>query len=176
MSIIEQVASNSITDLKISQDPDEALGKKKVGEFLDALGSNTSIETLKLDGDFIGCLRQDKRSALIKAIGDLPNLKEVHLGEACMLADDVASILTKGKNIVSMSLTAVVLQGEQSSLDACELAVYTHPTLKQFDLKDSSTAIAELSLDKLQEAGKKAANTPVAGGAKIINMTSAQTA
>lgn len=175
MSIIEQVQSNSITDLTISQDPDEALGKKKAGEFMEALASNTSIETLRLDGDFIGCLRQDARSSLVKAIGNLPNLKECHLGDACLLADDVASILTNGKKLVSMSLTAIVLQGEQKSLDACEVAIYAHPALKQFDLNNTTTAISDLSLDKLHEAGKKTVSS-IAGGVKVLNMTSAQTA
>ena len=177
MSIIEEVKSNSITDLEISQDPDEALGKKKAGDFMDALGSNTSIETITLDGDFIGCLRQDKRRELVKAIGQLPNLKECHLGDACLLADDVASILNNATKLVSMSLTSIVLQGEQSSLDKIEAAVYQHGSLKQFDLNESSTAISDLSLENLHLAGKKAtSSTPVAGGVKVINKQTAQTA
>ncbi len=135
-----------------------------------------SIETVKLDKDFVGCLRHDDRSELLKTLGKIPSLKEVHLGDACLLVKDITTILVEAKGLVSFSLTTVVLQGDGACMDACELAVCQHPCLKQFELIDCSTAIKDLSIDSLQTAAKKTCSGIATGGSATLNATSAKTA
>jgi hypothetical protein len=173
MTLLAKIQGNDITDLRISEDPDEVFDH--VTSFLDAMESNTSIETVKFDKDFIGCLRHDDRSDLLNALSKIPSLKEVHLGDACLLVKDITNILVEAKGLVSFSLNTVVLQGDAASLDACELAVCQHPCLKQFELINCTTAIRDLSIDSLQTAAKKTC-TGIAGGAATLNATSAKTA
>eukprot|EP00539_Tryblionella_compressa_P019753 CAMPEP_0178866316 /NCGR_PEP_ID=MMETSP0747-20121128/4882_1 /TAXON_ID=913974 /ORGANISM="Nitzschia punctata, Strain CCMP561" /LENGTH=173 /DNA_ID=CAMNT_0020533169 /DNA_START=10 /DNA_END=531 /DNA_ORIENTATION=+ len=173
MSILEQIQSNTITNLHLSTDPDEEFDR--VSSFIDAIGSNTSIETVKFDEDFVGCFRHDDRSDLLKALSKIPSLKEVHLADACLLVKDITEILVQAKGLVSFSLKDVVLQGDDKTLKACELAIHQHPCLKKFDLTDCTTAIKDLSVDGLQVASSKSC-TGIAGGPQALNATGAKTA
>jgi Ran GTPase-activating protein (RanGAP) involved in mRNA processing and transport len=175
MGIFEQIKDNSITELTLSVPTDEIADD--VHEFFKALGENKSIETVKLNEDFIGDLRQDTRIELLQALGSVPTLKEVHLADGLLMITGITKMVTDAKSLKVLSLKDVVLQGTSEHFTAAEAALYQHPCLKEFELIDCVSAMKDVSLGALEKAGQKFST---GGGATSIepvhNAQSAKTA
>jgi hypothetical protein len=56
-------------------------------------------------------------------------------------------------------LKNIVLQGVSLDFDICEAALKQHGSLKQFEMEDCIAAMEDISLEKLQQAGKRKAST-----------------
>jgi hypothetical protein len=161
MSIVSQVESNEITDLTLTDIPKACLEKgQKIDALIQALQHNTSIGVVHLKEDFLACVRADMRSQLIKAIGKVPTIRQVYLGDSLVLVPDLTELLTNAKSLTVLNLQAVCLQGPPEYFDEFEKAIRTHPALKTFDMKDCMTANQSIDIDKLQnvaDAGRKPA-------------------
>ena len=153
MSTLEQIQNNEVVDLHITAAADDVFDK--LNDFLDALEQNTSIESIKLEQDFIGDLRNDARSKLLYSLGQVKNLKEVTLGDGLLQINDVTKMIQNAKSLRALHLRDMVLQGIESDFDACESALYQHGSMKEFEMVDCSPAISSVSIDKLTKAGQK---------------------
>jgi hypothetical protein len=173
MSILEKIQANEITNLRISDADDDLLDNSH--KLIEALKNNTSIVSVRFDADFLGCLRNDARSKLAKAIGKIPSLQEVHLEDALLMVMDIADMLEQAKSLRVLKLNNLVLQGVSEHFDACETALYQHGCLKEFAMDDCIPAMKEISLEKLHQAGRKQVSaTPI--GSPVHMAKSARTA
>jgi hypothetical protein len=154
MSILEKIQVNDVTNLHISDADDELLDNSH--KLIEALEKNTSITSVRFDADFLGCLRSDARSKLVKAIGKIPSLQKVHLQDALLMVVDITDMILHAKSLRLLTLNNnVVLQGVSEHFDACETALYQHVCLKEFGVEGCIPAAKDISLEKLHHPGNK---------------------
>ena len=169
MSILNQIEDNVLTDLRLDETNDEVLGKK-ASKLIQAIGKNTSIESIHFNGEYLGCLRSGTRTELIELIGGLPNLVEVHMSKSLLMASALTAMIAKAKQLRVLKLTEICIQGENEDISATELALLAHPSLKEFEMEGCmASAFQEVSLDKLEKAGSKQ-TTVVPGERKPSNI------
>jgi hypothetical protein len=154
--LLEQIQANAITDIKTSHPAEDVIGNVNI--FFEALEQNNTIETVRFEGEFIGDLRNNERSKLLKTLGKIPSLQEVHLEHGLLLVIDVTEMLVKAKILRALTMTNIVLQGIKEDFDACEAAIYQHPCLKEFDVEGCTPAVSGISLQKLLNAHESFAN------------------
>jgi len=153
MTLLEQIQNNDIVDIHIYTLADDVF--ERISLFFDALESNTSIETIRLEKDFIGDLRNDARSKLLYSIGQVKSLKEITLCDGLLQINDIAKMISNAKNLRALRLKSLILQGIASDFDACESALMQHGSIKEFEIDNCSAAIEDISLEKLVKAGQK---------------------
>jgi hypothetical protein len=155
MSLLNQIENNEVDDLKIDAMAKEAFEKAKPEAFLDALEKNNSIRSVRLEGDFLACLRADVRSNVIKAIGKLSSVREIYLGDSLLLAPDLTEMLTEAKSVTTLNLHDCCIQGAPEFFDALEAVLFHHVTLKDFELKDCMASNQSVDLQKLKDAAAR---------------------
>ncbi|CAJ1902107.1 unnamed protein product [Cylindrotheca closterium] len=147
MSVLEQIKANSITELNLSQDADEIT--ERTSEIVDALRSNKSIVSVRFEGEFLGDMRNDSRLAVVEAIGAIPTLQRVHLGDTLLVVSGIAKMLSKATDLRELSISNIVLQGVESEFSSFEATLASHSALKLFTMDECRPAVAEISLDGL---------------------------
>lgn len=147
MSILEQIEANAITELVLSQGPDEYCDS--VTKLSDSLRDNKTIEIIRLEGDFLGDLRNDSRIEILEAIGCIPTLKEVHLFDSLLLVRGITKMTSSAGTLRTLVLKNLVLQGIEPDFDAFEAVLYRHPNLKTFEVVGCVPAVKDISLEKL---------------------------
>ncbi len=151
MGIISQIENNEVTSLLMTDIPKACLEKdKSISDFLQALEGNTSITTVDFKDDFLACIRAEMRSQVIQAVGKLPHIQEVYLGNSLTLVPDLTDLLTSARSLTTLSLKDICLQGPPECFDGFETALRTHPCLKVFDMKDCTTANQSIDMCKIE--------------------------
>ena len=157
MTIIEQIKSNSITKLRLSWHDDEAVDN--IHSLIEAIEKNSSILTIEFVDEFLGCLRNDARSDVIRALTFIPCLQEVRLEDALVAIPDITDLLVKVKGLKVLTLKNILLQGIKSDFDATEMALHQHCSIKEFSLQDCRPAVSGISMDTLVLPGKMPATS-----------------
>jgi hypothetical protein len=153
MTIIEEIRANQVVDLHLNDVPKAYFGK--VSEMIAALKDNTSIESIKFDKDFIGCVFGKERGELLNQVAKLPNLKEVFLGDAGLMVEEViVTLLKNAKSLRKITLHRLVMQGTQKDFDGLEAALYQHGSLKDFEMEDCVASNDDIDMEKIKTAGK----------------------
>jgi hypothetical protein len=164
MTLLQQIQGNGITDLRITEGADVVFDN--LNALFDALEQNTTIEYVRFEHDFLGDLRNDARSKLLKALGKIPTLNELYLADALLQVSDITDLIVEVKGLRVLSLKKIVLQGVSKEFDACEAALFQHGSLKEFDIEECTPAVQGISVEKLYNAGKKYVGN--AGSIKVI--------
>eukprot|EP00980_Cylindrotheca_fusiformis_P002146 scaffold481_cov208-Cylindrotheca_fusiformis.AAC.12 len=170
MRIIEQIEANSITEITLSQDADEI--SDNVNIIIDALRKNESLVSIRLEEHFLGELRNDSRRQVLEAIGLIPTLKRVHLGNSLLVVNGITKMLCEATSLCELSLGEVLLQGIQQDFNALEAALHSHPALKVFTMEACTPAIRGISLEPLAKSTSKSS----AISSPMPNMKTALTA
>ncbi|CAJ1902066.1 unnamed protein product [Cylindrotheca closterium] len=147
MSILDQIKANSISELNLSQDADEIT--ERTSEIVDALRSNKSIVSVRFEGEFLGDMRNDSRLEVVEAMGKIPTLQRVHLGDTLLLVSGMANMLCKATGLRELSISNMILQGIESDFSFFEAALASHNSLKIFKMEDCRPAVKNISLDGL---------------------------
>ena len=153
MSVLEQIKNNAISDLHLEAGADDVFDN--INDFFDALPENSSLETIKLENDFIGDLRNTERTQLLEALAKVRNLQELYLADGLFMVNDLTKFAMSHKRIRKLTLKDILFQGVEEHFNACELALYGHGSLKEFKMEDCTSAVDGISLEKLQVAGDK---------------------
>ena len=148
MSLIEKIKNNDITKLHLTWNDEEILENWSAA--CKVLKDNTSILTVILDDEFLGCLRHDARSQFLASLADLSNLQELSLQDALVQIDDVAKILNKVKGLKVLTLKSLVFQGLQKEFDATETSIKVHPSLKELKIENCGPAIDSVDMSNLK--------------------------
>jgi hypothetical protein len=163
MSLLAQIQANEIINLRVSDTDDELLDN--VHKFIAAVEQNHTLESMHFEKDFLGCLRNDARSELLQSLGQVSSLQQVHLADACLLVSDIALLLMQAKSLRVLKMNKLVLQGVEKDFDAFEMALLQHGCLKEFEMELCIAAVKTITLDKLEQAGKKHVSAATATGA-----------
>ncbi|CAJ1902023.1 unnamed protein product [Cylindrotheca closterium] len=147
MSVLEQIKSNTISELNLSQDADEIT--ERTSEIVDALRSNKSIVSVRFEGEFLGAMRNDSRLEVVEAIGAIPTLQLVYLADTLLVVSGIANMLCKATGLRELSINNIVLQGIGSDFSFFEATLASHNSLKIFKMEKCRPAVAEISLDGL---------------------------
>jgi hypothetical protein len=159
MSILQDVNNNKIVDLHLSLVPEEYFVETK--DMVEALKNNTSIMTVRFDEEFISCVYGRERGALLDQLAELPNLKEVFLGDAGLMVQAIIKLVGTAKTLRKLTLSSLVLQGIESDFDTLENALHRHASLKEFEMKDCIASNDAIDIDKLIHAGKNFKSTNI---------------
>lgn len=165
MSLLHRIEHNEITELKIDAMSREAFeGKKKDDVFLEVMGKNHSITSVRFEGDFLACLRGDVRSNVVIGIGKLPAIRSIYLGDSLLLAPDLTEMLVNAKNLRVLHLRDVCLQGAPDFVEALATVLKHHATLKDFELINSMASNQSVDLERLREAAAVNRSSCSSGG------------
>jgi hypothetical protein len=159
MTIIEDICSNQVVDLHLQDVPAEYFGE--TSELIAALKDNTSIETIRFDKDFIACVFGKERGEVLDQVAKLPNLKEVHLGDAGLMVEAIVTLLKNAKSLRKISLHRLVMQGTQKDFDGLEATLYQHGALKDFQMEDCVASNDNIDMGKIMNAGKNFNSTSI---------------
>ena len=170
--MLEKIKSNSLSVLHIATYVDDVFDD--FSEFLEALESNTSLETVHLEKDFMGDLRSEARENLLKSLGKMKQLKELTLADGLLQIGHVSQMVQSLTSLRTLRLKNLVLQGIDADFDSCEAALYQHPGIKEFELENCSPALEHISIDRLNAASQKFATGTIR--APTLNAKSAMTA
>jgi hypothetical protein len=177
MSLLAQIQANEIINLRVSDTDDELLDNAH--KFIAALKQNHTLESIHFENEFLGCIRNDARSELLRSLGQVTSLQQVHMAGACVLVSDIALLLMQAKSLRVLKMNKLVLQGVADDFNACEMALFQHGCMREFEMEQCFPAMKEVSLDKLEKAGRKLVSATASGSApttQLQNLTSARTA
>jgi hypothetical protein len=152
MTIIEEIRANKVVYLHLNAVPEEYFGE--ISEIIAALKDNTSIESIQFDEDFIGCVIGRDRGKLLNQVAKLPNLKEVFLGDACLMVDAIATLLKNAKCLRKISLHRLVMQGIERDFEGLAAVLYQHKALKGFKMEDCVASNEDIDIERIMNAGK----------------------
>jgi phosphoribosylformylglycinamidine (FGAM) synthase PurS component len=152
MTIIEEIRANKVVYLHLNAVPEEYFGE--ISEIIAALKDNTSIESIQFDEDFIGCVFGRDRGKLLNQVAKLPNLKEVFLGDACLMVDAIATMLKSAKCLRKISLHRLVMQGIEKDFEGLAAVLYHHGSLKGFKMEDCVASNEDIDIERITNAGK----------------------
>ena len=156
MNILDQINDNAITDVRLNDTEHKKLWKGNgVEQLIEALSKNTSIESIRFEGEFLGCVRSEPRKTLIETIGKLPNLHEVHMNESLLDISAMTKMIISAKNLRILKLNAIVFQGAKEGIPDCVVALHAHMSMKEFEMKDCLATDSSISLQPLELAAKK---------------------
>lgn len=153
MKIVEQMQDSTITKLRLTCEDEDVIDN--IHQVISAVKKNSSLLTVEMVDDFLGCVRNDARSELIRALGCIPCLREVRFEQGLLLIADIAELLCDVKGLEVLIINDIVLQGEEEHFNAVEMALHQHPSIKEFSLAGCHAAIENISLETLEIAGKE---------------------
>jgi hypothetical protein len=131
------------------------------------LKENTSLESVRLDKDFIACLFGRERGELMGQLAKLPNLKEVHLGDLGLMVQVLTNLVNEAKGLRELTLERVVLQGIQQDFDMLETALHQHTGLKNFQMNGCIAAHEGIDIETILKAGKSFKTTNIKDPAQV---------
>lgn len=155
MKYIEEIQDSTITKIRFTCEDEEVIDN--IYDYINAIKLNTSIETVELYEDFLGCVRSDARTELIGAIGQVPCLKELRLEQGLVQIIDLAELLCDVQWLRVLTMKNLVLQGTEEDFRASELALNQHIGIKEFSLEGCSPAVRGISLEAFERVGMEQA-------------------
>ncbi len=153
-----QIQNNTITNPRVSGEDEDVI--ENIQQVIEALEKNNTILCVTFHNHFLGCLRNDARSNLVDSLGRISSLQEAHLEDALLMVSDVADLLVQAECLKVLTLKNIVLQGVKEQFDACEMALYQHGSVKEFRMDKCTPALEEISLERMELAGKKQGACP----------------
>ena len=151
MSIFDQI-KNSDPELKEVRLTEEwSAYCTDINEMIEALQSNTVIEFIRLDRDFVPSLEPEAAKGFFKALGSLPALKEAQIWHACIHASILADLFTSAKLLEVVKLGCLDLEGDADDFVAVSEALKGHSNLQSFTMHDFSLSDNAIVVDGLVE-------------------------
>jgi hypothetical protein len=149
MSFVEQIQSNDpeLVDLRLTQIP-EAYASD-IGQLIEALKTNTVIQFVRFDRDFLPGLKPELAGDLFKATGALPGLKEALIWHASLPMEALTSFISLAQGLEHLQLGVLHLDGSAADFDGFSKALEGHPNLKEFELSDFSLNDDSINIDSL---------------------------
>ena len=152
MTILAKICNNKIVDLHLSAVPEDYFLETK--DMVEALRQNTSIVTVTFDKEFLSCIYGRERGGLLDQLAELPNLKELFLGDAGLMVEVITKLVGKAKNLRKLTLSRLVMQGIESDFNTLESALHGHVSLKEFEMNECIASNDDIDIKKLIHAGE----------------------
>ncbi len=167
MGIIDEIKSNEVTILHLSEAPEDYFTDCDV--FANAMKENTSIENVIFDKDFLACSVGQQRATMVSSIGMLPNAKSVALKDSLLMTGVcLTNLIKNSKSIEELKLENCLLQGRAEDFSLLQDAINASPTFQTLRMQDCSAANSEVDLKNAMPSIKDGLIVEVSGeGAKI---------
>ena len=159
MTILGKICANKIVDLHLSAVPEDYFLETK--DMVEALRQNTSIVSVRFDKEFISCVYGRERGDLLDQLAELPNLKELFLGDAGLMVEVITKLVGKAKSLRKLTLSGLVMQGIESDFNTLETALHGHASLKEFEMEECIASNDDIDIAKLIQAGKNFRSTNI---------------
>lgn len=150
MSLVDRIQSNDpdLTDLRMTEVPEAYTND--LDALIESLKSNTVIQFVRFDRDFLPALSPEQVDALFKAVGSLVGLKEILIWHAHLSAKSVADLIALSKDrIEHLQLGVLALEGTPEDFQSVADALSGHEKLTSFDLSDFSLNDQSISVDPI---------------------------
>jgi hypothetical protein len=162
MGIIDDIKSNSITTLHLSEAPEEYFDD--TGDFVDAISANTSITHIIFDKDFLSCAMGKQRADIVSSVGTLPNCKSVVLRDSkLMVGICVTNLAKSAKSLEVLDMENCLLQGVNSDFDKLKDALVSSSSIKSLRIHDCTAPVEEVNLSKVMENLKDGLSIEISG-------------
>ena len=115
MSLLQRIANNDPALNEISLGDSAEKYFNDVSEMVAALGSNTVIDYVRIDRDFLPSLlgEPEKKAAVVTAIGKLPALRELRIMSGPVHANVLGIALTDAVNLENLELVSQLVRHSQ---------------------------------------------------------------
>jgi hypothetical protein len=156
--ILWQIECNEIQSLEITKEVEDVfIGSDvrydDIQTLLWAIVRNESITTIRFEGDFLDCLREDKRSEIIQAVGSyLPSLHEICLGDAPVLVSDLCHLVSRSKSLKKLHIHDLILQGTSDDFKAFETSLLFSKSIEEFEMKECTSDTLGIDLNKIKDS------------------------
>mmetsp|Transcript_2805 Transcript_2805/g.5859 ORF Transcript_2805/g.5859 Transcript_2805/m.5859 type:complete len:345 (+) Transcript_2805:278-1312(+) len=150
MSLIDRIQSNDpdLTDLRMTEVPEAYTND--LDALIESLKSNTVIQFVRFDRDFLPALNPEQVDSLFKAVGSLAGLKEILIWHAHLSAKSVAELIALSKDRAEhLQLGVLALEGTAEDFQSVADALTGHEKLKSFDMSDFSLNDQSISIDPI---------------------------
>ncbi|GAX11594.1 hypothetical protein FisN_1Lh043 [Fistulifera solaris] len=135
-SICEQLRNNDyeLRELRLTESPEAYAAS--MSDLIEALSSNTVVDYIRLDRDFLPCMDENYMEDFFSTIGALPALTEAHIWHASVPVKVLADFLKNANKIEFLEFGCLDLQGSAEDFAIISKAIENHPTLTGFNLTD----------------------------------------
>ncbi len=162
MSILDDIKSNTIDELHLSNLPEDYFGT--AAEFESAMKENTSIKTVILDGDFLVCLKAEDRAVIVSCVGKLPNVEKVVLKDSrLMVGVCMTNLVKNASKMTDLSMVNCTLQGIPDDFDNFKNALVEASGMKNLDITECYAPNSDVDLDKVMESLRESVSITITG-------------
>lgn len=162
MSILDDIKSNTIEELHLSNLPEDYFGT--AAEFESAMKENTSIKTVILDGDFLVCLKAEDRAIVVSCVGNLPNVEKVVLKDSrLMVGVCMTNLVKNASKLNDLSMVNCTLQGIPDDFDKFKNSLTETSSLKNLDITDCFAPNSDVNLEKVMDSLKESLSINITG-------------
>jgi hypothetical protein len=150
-SIVDRIRSNDseLKELRLAEFP-QAYGAH-VSDLTEAFSSNTTIEYVRCDRDFLPSLEADECVNFFKSLAAVPSLKEAQIWHASIPVTVLTLFIVAGQHLENLQLGCLDLGGTEEDFAAFAAALKGHPSLLSFCMSDFSLNDDSVSIDGLVE-------------------------
>lgn len=152
MSLVQRIQNNDpdLVDLRLTEIPEAYTSD--LSQLIEALKSNSVIQFVRFDRDFLPGLKPELAADLFKATGALPNLKETLIWHASLHMEVLTSFIAGAQGLEHLQLGVLHLEGNEADFHSISKALEGHPNLKEFELSDFSMNDESINVDSLLTA------------------------
>jgi len=162
MGILDDIKANAVTELHLSNDPDDYFTTSK--DFADAMAENTSIKEVIFDGEFLACSKGDDRATIVSSVGGLPNVEKVVLKDSLLMIGVCVANLTKNaKKLSDLTLSSCTLQGTPSDFDMFVNALKENDVIKSVHISESHAPHDGVDLGKVMNELREGLSIDISG-------------
>lgn len=163
MGIVDEIKSNAISTLHLTDDPDEYFADTNA--FADAMAANTSIENVILEKHFLSCSVGAKRAQMVSSVGSLSNAKSVTLRDSLLnVGVCVTNLVKNSKSLEELVVENCLLQGSPDHFQLLEEAINGSPSLQNVRIHDCTAPNDKVTLANVFDSIKDGVNTEISGG------------
>ncbi|GKY90702.1 hypothetical protein MPSEU_000043600 [Mayamaea pseudoterrestris] len=148
MSIVQQIKENDpeLKEIRLAEDP--LAYAPTVAELCDALASNTEINHVRIDRDFLPCMNDEDIQPFFEALSKIPSLLDAQIWHASVQVSILAAFIKATKQLEHLQFGCLELEGEENDFSLINEAIQGHPTLKSFTMSDFSLNNESISMDE----------------------------
>jgi Ran GTPase-activating protein (RanGAP) involved in mRNA processing and transport len=122
-----------------------------VSELTEAFHSNTTIEYVRCDRDFLPSMEADECANFFKSLATVPSLKEAQIWHASIPVKVLANFVEQAQHLENLQLGCLDLEGTEADFAAFAAALKGHPSLHSFCMSDFSLNDNSVSIDGIVE-------------------------
>lgn len=150
-TLVDRIRNNDgeLKELRLTEEPPAYCAK--VSDLTDAFQSNSNIEYIRFDRDFLPALEPSECDGFFKSIGGISSLKEAQIWHASLSVKVLSTFIAAARNLESLQLGFLHLEGTQEDFIEVADALKEHPSLRAFCMLDFSLNDNSVSMDGLIE-------------------------